>query len=183
MRTRRLTAILALLAATLVAAGCGDDHDTGAASGNTTDAAFITDMSAHHESAIEMAELAKTRAQHPEIRQLADDIVKAQRSEISMMETIGRDMHGTGDHGDAHMGMSDAEMGMHMDPASLKTAKPFDRAFIDMMIPHHEGAVTMAEQLLEKGEQPELRKMAQEIIDAQTKEIEQMREWRAKWYG
>jgi hypothetical protein len=52
-----------------------------------------------------------------------------------------------------------------------------------MMVPHHQGAVAIANQLLKDGEQPALRKMAQDIIDAQTKEIAQMREWRKAWYG
>jgi uncharacterized protein (DUF305 family) len=50
------------------------------------------------------------------------------------------------------MGMSDAEMGMDMDPAMLEDAEPFDRAFIDMMVPHHKGAVAMAKQLLKQDE-------------------------------
>jgi uncharacterized protein (DUF305 family) len=72
---------------------------------------------------------------------------------------------------------------MDMDPAELEKAKPFDRAFIDAMVPHHQGAVAMAKQLLKSGEQPALRTMANDIIDAQTKEIAQMREWRKAWYG
>jgi uncharacterized protein (DUF305 family) len=56
--------------------------------------------------------------------------------------------------------MSQSEMGMDMDPAKLNDAKAFDRAFIDMMLPHHRGAITMAEQLLKDGQNPELRKMA-----------------------
>ena len=51
-------------------------------------------------------------------------------------------------------------MGMDMDPAALEQAKPFDRAFIDAMVPHHQGAVAMANQLLKQGEQPGLHKMA-----------------------
>jgi uncharacterized protein (DUF305 family) len=65
----------------------------------------------------------------------------------------------------------------------LRDAKPFDREFIDMMIPHHEGAVTMAKEELEKGDNPTLRKLAEDIIAAQNREIAQMREWREKWYG
>jgi len=51
------------------------------------------------------------------------------------------------------------------------------------MVSHHEGAVAMAKQLLANGEHPELRKLAEDIIDAQTNEIAQMREWREDWYG
>ena len=86
------------------------------------------------------------------------------------MEHIAEHLPGHESGGDGHMGMSDAEMGMDMDPAMLKDAEPFDRAFIDMMVPHHEGAVAMAERLLKDGEHRNLRAMAQDIISAQTRE-------------
>jgi uncharacterized protein (DUF305 family) len=178
-----LLAALALIVLAAVALGCGDDNDSSSAGGNKTDAAFISDMTAHHQGAIEMARIAQKKAEHSEIRKLADDIVAAQEGEISAMEKIRDDMHEMGEHGSGHMGMSESEMGMDMDPAELETAKPFDRAFIDAMVPHHEGAIAMAKELLESGEQPALRKMAEDIIDAQTKEIAQMREWRKAWYG
>jgi uncharacterized protein (DUF305 family) len=58
----------------------------------------------------------------------------------------------------------------------------YDLRFIDGMIPHHEGAVTMAEAALENSQRPEIRQLAEEIIAAQAEEIDQMRQWRAKWY-
>ena len=185
MKTRTwlaLLATLAVVAAAATAVGCGDDDDANA-DGNATDAAFVADMTVHHEGAIEMARLARRRAEHPEIRRLAGDIIDAQESEITAMRTIRRDMHDMEGHGDGHLGMSDAEMGMDMDPAMLEEADPFDRAFIDMMIPHHRGAIAMARELLEKGEHRALRDMAQDIVDAQAAEIERMREWRKDWYG
>ena len=60
---------------------------------------------------------------------------------------------------------------------------PFDQQFIDMMVPHHEGAVRMAREELATGENPKLRRLAEEIIAAQRREIDQMRLWRKKWYG
>jgi uncharacterized protein (DUF305 family) len=179
-----LLAALAVIALVVVAVGIGgDDEQATSASGNAADATFIADMTAHHRGAIEMARIAQHRAGHQEIRRLADDIVAAQEGEISVMRTIRRDMHDMDEHGNGQEGMSDAEMGMDMDPAMLEDAAPFDRAFIDMMVPHHEGAVAMAEQLLEDGEQPALRNMADDIIAAQTEEIARMREWRKDWYG
>jgi uncharacterized protein (DUF305 family) len=181
-----LLAALALIALAAVAVGCGGDDNSGtksSSSGNATDAAFITDMTTHHQGAIEMAEVAQKRAEHPEVRQLANSIISAQNGEISVMDTIGRDMHGMGMHEGGHMGMSQSQMGMDTDMPMLRRAKPFDRAFIDMMVPHHQGAIAMAKQLLKKGEQPGLRKMANDIISAQTDEIAQMRKWRKAWYG
>ena len=181
-----LLAALALIALAAVAVGCGGDDNSStksSSSGNATDAAFITDMTTHHQGAIEMAEVAQKRAEHPEVRQLANSIISAQNGEISVMDTIGRDMHGMGMHEGGHMGMSQSQMGMDTDMPMLRRAKPFDRAFIDMMVPHHQGAIAMAKQLLKKGEQPGLRKMANDIISAQTDEIAQMRKWRKAWYG
>jgi uncharacterized protein (DUF305 family) len=186
MKTRTwlaLLAALALIAVVAIAAGCGGDDEQPSSMGNATDAAFIADMTAHHQGAIDMAKRAQKKAERPEIKTLADDIVAAQEGEISVMKTIRRDMHSMGEHGDSHMGMSDHAMGMDMDMTALETAKPFDRAFIDAMVPHHQGAIAMAKQLLAKGEQPALRKMAGDIISDQTREIAQLRKWRKAWYG
>lgn len=54
---------------------------------------------------------------------------------------------------------------------------PVDRAFLEGMIPHHQDAIDMSELALKKATQPELRKFAQGVIDTQSKEIRQYREW------
>ena len=166
------------LLAVLALAACGSD-DQGAG-GNALDAAFVEDMSAHHLSAIEMARIARERATHPQIRALAEDIVSSQESEIARMNGLGKALPEPAEGG---MGISHAEMGMGMDTALLEYVRPFDRVFIDMMIPHHEGALVMAKRVIERGEQPVLRRMARAMIEAQAREIAQMRRWRKAWYG
>jgi uncharacterized protein (DUF305 family) len=179
-----LLAALGLIALAALGAGCGDDGGRkSSSSGNATDAAFIADMTAHHQGAIDMAEVAQERGDHAELRALAEDIIAAQKGEISVMNTVGRDMHAMGLDAGGHMGMSQSQMGMDMDLPMLRGAKPFDRAFVDMMVPHHQGAIAMAKQLLRTGEQPALRKLAHDIIRTQTEEIVQMRKWRKAWYG
>ena len=64
-----------------------------------------------------------------------------------------------------------------------KADPQYDARFIDMMIPHHEGAVMMAQHALKHSERPELKAMAQKVIKDQQKEIEQLKAWRKSWYG
>jgi uncharacterized protein (DUF305 family) len=59
----------------------------------------------------------------------------------------------------------------------------YDDRFIDMMIPHHQGAIDMARDARDKAQHPELRALADSIIAAQDREIRQMEEWRREWYG
>ena len=186
MKARQLPSLLlAALVATALATlgGCGDDDDEAGGSGNSTDAAFATDMTEHHQGAIDMAKIAQRRATHPQLGELADDIISSQEGEIATMRRIGDDLEGMGKDAGGHLGMSEHEMGMDMDLPALRRAKPFDRAFIDMMVPHHEGALAMARVELDKGEQPALRKLARDIIAGQSKEIARMRRWRKAWYG
>ena len=75
--------------------------------------------------------------------------------------------------------MMDSMRDMDMNKMSAATGKEFDLMFIDMMTPHHEGAVVMAKEALTKAEHSEIKKLARQIIDAQEKEIAQMNEWKA----
>ncbi len=84
--------------------------------------------------------------------------------------------------------MEDDAMGMHsamgdmMAGISGKTGDDFDKAFLAEMIVHHQGAVDMAEMVLEVSKRPELRKLAEDIISAQTKEIKMMQDWQTAWF-
>ena len=175
-----IVGLIAFIAAISIV-GCGDD-DTQAAQ---TDGAFLTGMAPHHETAIEMAEIAQEKADHPEIVDLADNIVAAQTSEIKEIDRIHQRLFGEpvdqGSHGT--LGMDEQMMGMDMDMSMLETAKPFDRQFIDMMIPHHQGAIRMARIELADGSDEETKNLADNVIAAQSHEIEQMNRWREEWYG
>jgi uncharacterized protein (DUF305 family) len=150
---------------------------------------FIEQMIPHHEDAITMANVALTRAEHPEIKTLANDIIKAQSEEIDQMkqwyklwfggevQDVGSSMgQGTG------MMMRGGMMGNEADVYALENAKPFDKKFIEQMIPHHQMAVMMAQMLSRSTSRPEMKQLAENIISAQTKEIDQMREWYSAWY-
>ena len=172
--------LLALLAgAALVFAACGDDDDEGdsgaSAKGNGVDRAFVADMIPHHESAIEMAKIAQKRGESEFVKNLADDIVRTQSEEIRTLRSEDEQLDIAGvEKGD--LGVEAHMKGMDADAAELETAEPFDEAFIEMMIPHHEGAVEMARAELARGADKELLALAQDVIDAQSREIEEMKE-------
>ena len=150
--------------------------------GDYSDERFIDAMVPHHQGAIEMAQVALENAEHPEILALAEEIVAAQETEIEQLKAIKQEQFGTSE---VSMDTSAEEMegmGMAMDPQELATQEPFDKAFIDNMIPHHESAIAMAQVVLEESEIPEIREIAGDIVDAQEREIEQMRSWRGEWY-
>lgn len=64
-----------------------------------------------------------------------------------------------------------------------KKGAEFDQSFLSEMIIHHEGAVEMANLVLQNSSRPELVNLAKEIIAAQTKEISQMKEWKKNWFN
>ena len=73
---------------------------------------------------------------------------------------------------------------MSMMSSSLKGLKgdEFDKRFISEMVTHHEGAVDMAELALTNAKHQEVKTMAQNIISAQTKEIDEMQTWQKDWH-
>ena len=199
----RLLLVASALGITLVLAACGGSGSDSSA--NNVDRAFVAQMIPHHMLAVDMAEVAAEEAQRPEIQQLAADIISTQNAEIETMQGI-RDEIGQSDSEHSMDGMSDETMegmsgegntaadaqalglsvdamGMSMSANELNGARPFEREFIDMMVPHHTGAIAMARAELRGGDNSELRAIARGIIKAQTAEIKEMDRWRAMWYG
>lgn len=143
------------------------------------DSMFAQMMIPHHEQALEMAALVPERSAAPEVTALAAEIDAAQGPEIEQMrrwlEEWGLETDiDLAEHED-HLGMegmlSDAEM------AALEAASgaEFDRLWLEGMIRHHEGAVTMAETQLASGIHEPSRELAEEIIRTQQAEITRMR--------
>ncbi|MEA2130393.1 MAG: hypothetical protein QOJ85_3284 [Solirubrobacteraceae bacterium] len=171
--TRLYLPILAAVAALLIA-GCGDDAASTAA-GNATDRAFVAEMVPHHESAVRMAEIAKRRSSSTFVTRLAGDIERTQTQEITTMRARDR-VHAAAGVKPGSLGMSEHMMGMDGDMMGLSSAKPFDAAFLQMMIPHHKGAIGMATYELDHGRDPQLKTLARTMIAAQQREIRAMRQ-------
>ncbi|MGN9911327.1 DUF305 domain-containing protein [Phytohabitans sp. LJ34] len=195
---RRAGGLVSATALLVFAAACGGDADgesghtgqrqpgadasasAGVAGHNDADVRFAQGMIPHHQQAVEMAELAGTRAANQQVKALAAKIAGAQAPEISVMTgwlaTWGAPMpsttEGGHDMGGSHAGMmSDADM------AGLEKASggEFDRMFLDMMIRHHEGALSMATAEQQQGQQPDAKALAKKIEADQTAEIQQMK--------
>lgn len=77
----------------------------------------------------------------------------------------------------------DGAMGGMMMSLEGKTGDALDLAFLDQMTIHHQGAIEMAQTLLKGTKRPELIKLANDIITAQTGEIQMMKEWRKAWFN
>ncbi|GGU26926.1 DUF305 domain-containing protein [Lentzea flava] len=151
-----------------------------AAGHNADDVTFAQGMVPHHQQALDMAKLVPSRSTNAKVLDLAKRIEGAQDPEIQKMNGwlkewgASTSMPGM-DHGSmpGMAGMMSAE-----DMKMLEQAKgaPFDKMWLEMMIKHHEGAVEMAKTEVQKGGNADAKKLAQDIVDAQQKEITEMRE-------
>lgn len=152
----------------------------GAASFNDADVSFAQGMIAHHQQAIEMAEVAldPNVGASPEVIDLAGRIQGAQDPEISLMsgwlQSWGQpvEMDMSGGHDMASMeGMMTAE---EMDQLATLTGPEFDQMWMEMMIRHHEGAIAQSQTVKAQGSNPDALALADQIIAAQSQEIEEM---------
>ena|SRR3989344_1812250 len=157
--------------------------------GINLDRHFIEQMIPHHEGAIAMADLALEKAGRPEIKTLAGEIIVAQDKEIKEMQGWYKNWFGKNvPEGSVAMmgGGMMSSGGMHMGGQAeiqvLENAADFDKAFIESMIPHHQLAVMMAQMLKAGTDRPEMLSLAENIIESQTAEIEQMQGWYQSWY-
>ena len=189
-------AVASTAALSVLLAGCGTATESPASDGvpaspetaelgetehNEADTTFAQMMIIHHEGAIEMAELAMTSASTEEVRALGERIAAAQGPEIDTMsgwldawdedQPDEADMTGMGHSG---MEMDGMDQEAVMAELSGLTEPAVDRRFLELMIDHHRGAITMAEEQRAEGINPDAIKLAGEIIDAQTAEITEM---------
>ncbi|TLS43288.1 DUF305 domain-containing protein [Streptomyces montanus] len=195
---RRIAAVGAVAVGALLLSACGGDdmsgmdHGSGKASAketagsgksaaaedfNDADAMFAQMMIPHHEQALDMAELADGRASDSEVKDVAAKIEKAQDPEIKTMKgwltswgkPAGTEAMPGMDHGGDGM-MSDGDM---KELKSMK-GKEFDRMFADMMIDHHNGAISMAKDEQKNGKNADAKQLADDVVKGQSAEVKQL---------
>lgn len=175
--------VVLLAALSLVTVACGDEGSSSAeaekpvASGEAPfDRAFIDAMVPHHREAIAMAEAATERLlSQPDLVEIANDIITSQQLEIDQMLEWREEWFGSRTLGPIEpkiLGVPEDELGMeHGSAGEVASAADVDATFAALMIPHHEGAIAMAEAATRRAQHDELRDLAARIIDVQRREI------------
>lgn len=147
------------------------------------DLQFIDTMISHHQGAVTMADMAAMKASRPELKTFALEIVADQNREISQMTTWREQWYPAAPPA-VNMdfpGMMGSMHGMNMGHMNSMSGADFDRMFVDMMIPHHEGAIVMARDAIGRAEHSDLKSLSQEIIVKQQGEISRMSQWATEW--
>ncbi len=156
---------------------------TGMPEEGSAEAGFVRDMTIHHAQAVEMAEIVRDKTESEEIRMLAADIALTQQAQIGQMHgwLDVWNLPATGEEPAMswmRMPTEDRMPGM-ASPAEideLQNASPeeADKLFLQLMIPHHEAAVPMANAIIEETDQEEVNRLASAIAASQQAEIEMM---------
>lgn len=153
--------------------------------GEDYDRMFLANMIAHHQGAVDMANLALTNASHQEVKDLAKAIVSAQTTEITDMTAWQKAWGYPASSGEmmedhSSMGMMNTNAGM-MNELNGKTGEAFDKTFLEQMIMHHQSALNMAATGKTNAQHQEVKDLTVAIVTAQTKEIKQMKQWQSEW--
>lgn len=157
----------------------------------SVDVGFLRDMSDHHDQAVQLAFLVLANGSEPAVKGLATDVIASQRYEIGLMEARLRDWghdRGTPDRSAmAWMGMPTAVASMPgmVDPADIKalteaSGRDADALFLRLMTGHHEGGVHMGQYARTRAQTERVRRLARIIATAQTIEIFEMEQLRAR---
>jgi uncharacterized protein (DUF305 family) len=185
--------IVAAFASTMLLAACGSSSDPGGSAADSTSAAvaastefndddvmFAQMMIPHHEQAVEMSDIAldPTVQAGDKVRELATQIKAAQDPEIAQMTALlsewGKPL--TADDGEDHSSMMKGMLSVEdLDALAARTGTDFDTAWAAAMIAHHEGAVAMAEDVLDGGVNGAIAELARSIVATQQAEIETLR--------
>jgi uncharacterized protein (DUF305 family) len=143
------------------------------------DVDFARGMMPHHQGAVDMAEIVLKFGNDAEVRALANAVIAAQKAEIARMQGWLSLKAASAPGPSAALvkkAFEEANARMHAD-MDLPPSGSADRDFMLGMIPHHEGAVEMAKIQLRHGADPDMRKLARDVVRTQSEEIASMLDW------
>ena len=152
-----------------------------AAAPTAAEVRFVQMMIPHHAQAVEMSALAPSRASATRVRSLASRINTAQKVEIAVMQSWLKQnseaivkAHGRA-HGTQHTSMPGAATAEQLKQLRAARAVVFDKLYLTLMISHHQGALTMAKDVLDQGTDVTVQEMARDVQVTQMAEISRMR--------
>ena len=144
---------------------------------------FANTMVVHHQSAVDMAKEVIAKGSNAAVKTMAQNIVTAQEAEIAQFKNITANYkmpEMKKEAGEAHNELGEIMEKMETEMKGMTKTGNADKDFLMMMIPHHKSAVTMSEDELSHGKNLELKKMAQKIMDDQSREIKEFEAMLAK---
>jgi uncharacterized protein (DUF305 family) len=147
------------------------------------DLRFLDQMILHHQGGVLMTEHMVQNSAHSELRDLAQRIITAQRREIDQMRAWRSQWYPDAPAAPAMPGMGGTMMNRGQMAQMMGGQEQLDRMFLQMMIPHHQDAISMARQAIEASEHPEVSGLAEAIISSQTAEIDEMRGYLRDFFG
>ncbi|MCD2468359.1 DUF305 domain-containing protein [Streptomyces sp. MBT42] len=143
---------------------------------NSADFSYAQMMIVHHRQALTMTALAPERAASAQVKGVAERIAAAQKPEIGAMEGWLKNNGGPREQaGHDHHSMPGMASEAQLEQLRNAKGKAFDALFLKLMITHHEGAVTMAAEVLSEGNNVLVEEMANDVIAQQSAEIGRMR--------
>lgn len=155
--------------------------------GGAFDEAYIADMLAHHEGALNMSENAGAFAVHDEIRTLTGNIIQTQSAEVMKMRTWQKEWGYKETMSGGHMSHSGGGMDMGGDMVEMQnklqglTGEAYDKEFLKQMIIHHEQAIEMSQYAETNAKHQEIKDLASSVMSEQKTEIDQMKQWQKDW--
>lgn len=146
------------------------DHTQADCAGPRSDVAFIDAMVPHHEMAVEMSNKELADGTDPEVQAMAQGIHDAQLAEIAQMKAVRAELTGSDEVPERH-DLQMQQMEEDMKKLAAASGAEVDRVFVEVMLPHHAGAITMAHEAMPYLEREDMRAMARKIIRDQAAEI------------
>ncbi|MFF2329853.1 MULTISPECIES: DUF305 domain-containing protein [unclassified Streptomyces] len=143
---------------------------------NSADFQYVQMMIRHHAQALELTALVPDRSDSAAVKRLAERITAAQKPEIGAME--GWLTHHDGEKhtsGHDHSAMPGMATAKQLEQARTANGAAFDKLFLKLMTTHHQGAITMATEVLSQGNNVQVEEMAGDVVAQQTAEIDRMR--------
>lgn len=190
------TKSIALIALVLLGFACGpresettattaaDTAATTAAPAQTTtpaadyDLQFIDTIMQHHEMAVQMGQMAAAEASDAKLKEFGRKVAEDQAKDIERLRSWREQWYGHAPKAVNTQLAGGESLNMKMSHSDAASGHELDMRFIDMMIPHHQGAIAMSREALTRAQRPELKQLAQETIAKQEKEIADLQAWK-----